>query len=407
MDIRQFKEYLSNLSQVAKLNFVIWNSKGMLFSSETDRAKGPGPMDIQGLSSRIIEKGKFLFTLSEDKYRMFGIPLSNGEEILGSLITYDTESNIISKTEGSSFLLHIHIKGIEGYLTHLAAILEDKWTSQQESEKMALEIDQSFEELYLYSKIATQIKTLKFSGTMQKNLIEDLIGIMRVDLAFTALPKHDEYSVIAVKAEISHKIADQKKFIDSLLNSIPKMASTFKDHYMIVNDSRKIPEYSKLHPDPYRFLAVKMQHNSDLYGWLGLVSFNQKEIFRKSELSLLSSMAEQIAVVIANSALYRDLECFVVSVVKSLVQAIEAKDLYTRGHSERVNRYCIMMAERLEMEEHEKNVLHWASILHDVGKIGIPEAILNKPDRLSDKEYNIIKNHPKKGYENSATHQAA
>lgn len=399
MEISQLKEFFSNLSRVSKLGFVISNSTGMLFSSETDRTKAPCPMDIQGLSSRIIQKGKFLHTLSEDKYRLFGIPLRNGEEITGSLITYDIESDRISKTEGASIAQHAHTKEVESYLTHLAALLEDKWTSQRESEKMAEEIDHSFEELYLYSKIATQIKTLKFSGAMQKDLIEDLVKIMRVDLAFTALPNHDEYNVIAGKPEISDKIPDQKEFLESLLNSIPKRASGLEDHYFIVNDSRTTPGYSKLHPDPYRFLAVKMQHKTDLYGWLGLVSFNLNELFRQSELSLLITMAEQIAVVIANSVLYHDLERFVINVVKSLVYAIEAKDVYTRGHSERVNRYCAMMAERMGMEEHEKDVLHWASILHDVGKIGIPEAILNKPGRLTKEEYDVIKSHPKKGYE--------
>jgi HD-GYP domain-containing protein (c-di-GMP phosphodiesterase class II) len=108
-------------------------------------------------------------------------------------------------------------------------------------------------------------------------------------------------------------------------------------------------------------------------------------------------MAEQIAVVIANTDLYNDLEQFVISVVRSLVHTIEAKDYYTRGHSERVNRYAMLMAERLDLDEKQKNTLHWASILHDIGKIGIPEGILNKPGRLTDEEYELIKIHPRKG----------
>ena len=131
----------------------------------------------------------------------------------------------------------------------------------------------------------------------------------------------------------------------------------------------------------------------------GLVSFNLEELFRQSELSLLVTMAEQIAVVLSNQDLYRNLESFVINVVTSLVHAIEAKDFYTRGHSERVNGYCMIIAERINMGPERRKALHWASILHDIGKIGIPESILNKPDRLSDEEYEIIKKHPKKGYE--------
>jgi HD-GYP domain-containing protein (c-di-GMP phosphodiesterase class II) len=101
---------------------------------------------------------------------------------------------------------------------------------------------------------------------------------------------------------------------------------------------------------------------------------------------------------LANVDLYHDLEEFVINMVKSLVFTIEAKDIYTRGHSERVNRYAMLMAERLQLDEAEKNILNWASILHDIGKIGVPESILNKPGRLNEEEFDVIKRHPKKGH---------
>ena len=96
---------------------------------------------------------------------------------------------------------------------------------------------------------------------------------------------------------------------------------------------------------------------------MGLVSFNLGEIFRRSELRLLNSMAEQVAVVITNSDLYRDLERFVINMVKSLVYAIEAKDNYTRGHSERVCRYSLLMAERLGLDEDQRKILQQVHFL--------------------------------------------
>ncbi len=149
--------------------------------------------------------------------------------------------------------------------------------------------------------------------------------------------------------------------------------------------------------EPYRYLVVKVQHENNFYGWLGLVSFNLKEIFRRGELRLLIYISEQIAMAITNSDLYQDLEQFVINTVKSLVHAIEAKDIYTRGHSERVSQYSMLIGEELNLKEEEKKVLQWASILHDVGKIGIAESILNKPERLDYDEYEIIKKHPQKG----------
>jgi HD-GYP domain-containing protein (c-di-GMP phosphodiesterase class II) len=205
--------------------------------------------------------------------------------------------------------------------------------------------------------------------------------------------------VLIKNAIYKEKSFDFEKLARDLIDLIPSVQPVLTDNYFIVNDSSAISGYSYLYPKPYRFLAVRVEHHGEVYGWLGLTAFNIDEIFRQSELRLLSSMAEQIAMVIANTELYHDMERFIINVVRSLVYAIEAKDFYTKGHSERVNRYCMMIADKLKMEKDDKNFLHWASILHDVGKIGIPEAILNKPDLLDTEEYNLIKTHPQKGIE--------
>lgn len=85
--------------------------------------------------------------------------------------------------------------------------------------------------------------------------------------------------------------------------------------------------------------------------------------------------------------------------VKSLTNAIEAKDSYTRGHSERVKEYSMGIASMLELSSQELHELEFGSILHDIGKIGIPETVLNKRGRFTDEEYRIMKEHPRIGYE--------
>ncbi|MGD8887971.1 MAG: HD-GYP domain-containing protein, partial [Desulfobacterales bacterium] len=250
---------------------------------------------------------------------------------------------------------------------------------------------------YLYSNIATRIKSLRFSNAMLNDLVGELLGAMRTDLAFARLPKRQEFDTLVTKQEVGKKIPQPNAFVDALIEAIPKKAATFKDNYFLVADSKETPGFKTLHLETFRFLAVKMHHKDNFYGWLGLVSLDSKEIFRRSELRLVSSMAEQLAMVIANTDMYDDLEVFVMNVVKSLVYAIEAKDEYTSGHSERVNRYSMLMATRLRLDEKQSKVLHWASMLHDIGKIGIPETILNKPGALTDSEYSDIKSHSKKG----------
>jgi HD-GYP domain-containing protein (c-di-GMP phosphodiesterase class II) len=84
--------------------------------------------------------------------------------------------------------------------------------------------------------------------------------------------------------------------------------------------------------------------------------------------------------------------------VKSLAAAIDGKDPYTRGHSERVSRMSVAIAQRLQLPDDECEKIRISALLHDVGKIAIDDNILKKPAALTDDEYEIMKQHPQKGY---------
>ena len=86
-------------------------------------------------------------------------------------------------------------------------------------------------------------------------------------------------------------------------------------------------------------------------------------------------------------------------IIRALSGAIDAKDSYTNGHSSRVAEYSRELARRLGKSEAERAAIYNIALLHDVGKIGIPEGIINKPGRLTDEEYATIKSHAMKGYE--------
>jgi len=87
-----------------------------------------------------------------------------------------------------------------------------------------------------------------------------------------------------------------------------------------------------------------------------------------------------------------------VGTVKALAAAIDGKDKYTRGHSERVSRISVAIGKRLGMQEPELETLRMSALLHDIGKIGIDDSILKKPTALTEEEYEIMKTHPQRGY---------
>lgn len=97
------------------------------------------------------------------------------------------------------------------------------------------------------------------------------------------------------------------------------------------------------------------------------------------------------------TAQHEKIEKISMQIVTALSGAIDAKDTYTNGHSTRVAEYSAEIARRAGFSEKARNDIYMMGLLHDVGKIGIPDAIINKPAKLTDEEYSIIQNHPVMG----------
>ena len=83
--------------------------------------------------------------------------------------------------------------------------------------------------------------------------------------------------------------------------------------------------------------------------------------------------------------------------IESLVRALEARDMYTRGHSDRVNQASLAIAKQLGLSEEEQELIHHGSLLHDIGKIGVYDKILLKPAELNKEEFEAMKTHPELG----------
>ena len=396
--LKELEGFLTSLSQISRLSFEIHDEQGPVVSVSAPCTRKPDPSEIRDLSAEILRRGNNQRAFSCRQGALFGAPIWIGERVVGSLIAYDADPPGETKSSSEAEEGGRRVAQMESFLDQMARLLEEKCALQREIEEITDELSRSFEDLNLYARIAAQIRALRFSEAMLRNLMQEVLASMDADLAFAVLPQKTVRPVMVVRPGIADRVEDWDSFSEALLRSIPEKAPSLEENYFIVNHSQKTAVFRDLHPDPYRFLLVRVMYNQESYGWLGVVSFRFEEIFRQSELRVLTSMAEQLAAVIANTNLYRDLERFMINMVRSLVCAIEAKDVYTRGHSERVHGYCKRMADRLGLDEAQQESLLWASLLHDIGKIGIPERILNKPGKLTEKEFQRIKDHPKKGF---------
>ena len=116
------------------------------------------------------------------------------------------------------------------------------------------------------------------------------------------------------------------------------------------------------------------------------------------DMQLLEAAAAYVGAFLENAALYADQQAMFIGSLKALTASIDAKDRYTCGHSERVARVAAQLAVAMGMTREQAERVHICGLVHDVGKIGVPEAVLTKPGRLSEEEFALIKLHPEIGH---------
>lgn len=147
----------------------------------------------------------------------------------------------------------------------------------------------------------------------------------------------------------------------------------------------------------HTLLSVPLRRGNEKLGVLNAYSRKTRKAFMPREEKALMVLGDRAATSLEHALLYAGLENTFRETIQGLALALEAKDAYTHGHSENVTRLCGAAARAMQMDEEFQNTLHQAAVLHDIGKIGISSAILNKPGALDPEEYEIIKSHPRMG----------
>lgn len=166
---------------------------------------------------------------------------------------------------------------------------------------------------------------------------------------------------------------------------------------LIVSDTAEIAQFYKKE-FPFRsFLSMRLEVEKSAIGVLTLSNRSPCALFDSGQQRILEILANYASIALVNARLYEETEDLFISLISSLVAAIDAKDPYTAGHSQRVTKIALNIAEELNLPRDMIKNLKLAAILHDIGKIGISELILTKPVELTSQERSIIKQHPEIG----------
>ncbi len=141
-------------------------------------------------------------------------------------------------------------------------------------------------------------------------------------------------------------------------------------------------------------LCVPLMSSEGTIGSITVGSRDATFRFNSDDVRLLSTIANHMTIAIGNIELFISLQEAYLATVRSLAAAVDAKDPFTRGHSDRVAQFATLIAEHMELSHDQRIALEMAAYLHDIGKIGIKEDILLKPGKLTDDEMAQMRHHP-------------
>jgi len=151
-------------------------------------------------------------------------------------------------------------------------------------------------------------------------------------------------------------------------------------------------------PAVRQIVLVPLSEGDNCFGWLAAVNHVGDAEFGTVEASLMSSVAAILGIHSGNTQLYQQQRDLFAGMVRAMTSAIDAKDPYTCGHSDRVARVSMRLAEELGFDRKQLDTIYLSGLLHDVGKIGIDDDVLRKPGKLTDAEYDHMKTHSEIGF---------
>jgi len=284
------------------------------------------------------------------------------------------------------------------FLHDVRRLLAENQDSQHELHQITDELASRYEEINLLYSISGKLSRADDLRTTVVNVLAEWRNVLHADCAFL-------YRRDPVRIDFSFGPQESAGAHGEGRTTWEHFARRLADTLERSGDEAHLESLGVQHPiarllrQEVDCIAVAVRSEGLLRGVVcGLRPAHQPD-FGTPEVRLLQSLAAQLGLALTNADLYEDLKSFLTNTVKTLICAIDAKDSYTAGHSERVNIVSMLLGNEMNLDLEALEALYWGSLLHDVGKIGMPESILNKPGRLDDTEIEIVKQHPSRGWE--------
>lgn len=297
--------------------------------------------------------------------------------------------------------LRQHVSGLDGRCAHdpdqLLLVLEwshddlaRAWSDRASIEQFSEKLTQSYEEVNLLYRLAQSLKCLSDPKQMMQITCDELLGVLPftwVAIAFQEDPQ--VMNDLAGRVVSSGQTPDLPKRFEAMLRRcVTRHGREAWDRTWIDNNG------SMARLAGAQVVAEPIHQNGQVVGALlaGGKTGPQTEV-TSVEIKMMRASADFLGVFHDNGTAFAEQKTLFMGTLRALTASIDAKDQYTCGHSERVALLCRQLALATGMSKAEAETAHIAGLMHDVGKIGIPERVLGKAGRLNDEEFELVKQH--------------
>ena len=280
-----------------------------------------------------------------------------------------------------------------------------KITSGDEFEELA----EHFNEMS--GRLERQFKALETKAKIDRAILSSLEPRLIVETVISRMSDWFTCDIVSIGLIDSEKSHAARVYFSSpntpspiirekFITFIPQDLKRLHVHpkYLVVDtDSAAMDYLSNLDTSGIKFFLVLPVFLDDILKAVITIGRGQSETYNEEDITQARQMADQVAVALSNANLIQELDKLNLGTLTALARTVDAKSSWTAGHSERVTDMALKIGAALKLDPKELDNLHRGSLLHDIGKIGVPVSILDKPGKLDHDEYQTVKTHPRIG----------
>ncbi len=347
----------------------------------------------EGVTGRVAAKGEpiIIHDVEEEPHYVSGdasicsemaVPLKVNGRIVGVLSVESTKKQFFSRDDLELFCLFA--AQVSAFICHF-----NLYSAMESTSKV---LEQKVHQLINLNGVAKKIISTVSISKILRNILLSLKEVVPKGESFAFLLFDNEKKILVVKSVLGHSEEIVDKLFIPVGRGITGTSFLMKEQ-LVVSDVRQDNRYIETKGTVVvSEMAIPLVVNGEALGIIDIVS-SEEGAFSGVEKDFMDTIISFASVAIGNARLFEENKQAYFQTISSLAEALEARDSYTKGHSERVTKYAMEIASRIGISGRDAELLRYACILHDIGKIGIVDNILHKKGRLDPVEFEIIKSH--------------